>query len=485
MSKDAKNKNVNNGVQDTAQAASDMIAVAISEAAPLFLRHAVRCIDGSMSGGVVNEATLWRDRVAALDLVAVLATSECCHESASLLAAPVITAADRARHDPVRAVREAARRALIALESVKLPVNHSATLPREQNSHILRTMLGARLQNSRIALSTITEAPAPAHVASIRSSYSPTSGLLSCVREATPPTTPPTPKNLEKHPSRVCRRRFLFDRPRTTLKDLPRKASGDVTPHSMQRHIQLEGCVHPKDSEKGGGTIDCDDDEESMSLLATGGNGVYPHIFELVEEVRTLRQRVNSIANRCGEVNSPFSHVDGEKHIRLFTKAAAYSKNFIKDGGELKRDDGAAFGRYPRTSQTSKVPVDSWTIRARDILQRTQEIMLPDSDSFKVDKNAARPRILERLAKAFVMDTVLDVDQLLWLLLFNPSETRHALACSEDIYSAVVQRASMLACEPSDRGMHASALLFALTQGNRENFHTSTTQELSSAPRCE
>lgn len=85
-------------------------AEAASAAAPAFARHAARCVDG-------READ-WRDKVAALDLIEELATSACCRDATRLLATPLAAALRRVRYTKVRAVRDAAHRALTALDAL-------------------------------------------------------------------------------------------------------------------------------------------------------------------------------------------------------------------------------------------------------------------------------------------------------------------------------------------------------------------------------
>ncbi|KAJ8601376.1 hypothetical protein CTAYLR_005032 [Chrysophaeum taylorii] len=122
MSDDAAARNipkVNDSQQHIMVRVAQTIAAAIAEAAPLFARHAARCIDGEITVGIVNDSVGWRDRVAALELVEMLATSDCCCDATSHLCVPLLEAANRARHDSVRAVREAAHRAVLALEALR------------------------------------------------------------------------------------------------------------------------------------------------------------------------------------------------------------------------------------------------------------------------------------------------------------------------------------------------------------------------------
>ena len=69
----------------------------------------------------------WKDRAAALDLVAALAASDCARDAVAPLRRPLEAACDVATHHAVKPVRDAAGRALEALRQLKL-----TALPKRQ-----------------------------------------------------------------------------------------------------------------------------------------------------------------------------------------------------------------------------------------------------------------------------------------------------------------------------------------------------------------
>ena len=104
------------------------LAEGLKAAAPALARHAARCVEGAgnASREIVGQLA-WKDRAAALDLVAALAASDCARDAVAPLRRPLEAACDVATHHAVKPVRDAAGRALEALRQLKL-----TALPKRQ-----------------------------------------------------------------------------------------------------------------------------------------------------------------------------------------------------------------------------------------------------------------------------------------------------------------------------------------------------------------
>ncbi|EGB03292.1 hypothetical protein AURANDRAFT_68142 [Aureococcus anophagefferens] len=174
---------------------------ALDAAAPALARHAARCVEAEAT---TAEALAWRDKAAALDLVEALATNDCTQAAAALVLGPLVGACDRARHHGVKHVRDAAKRALLALEALRArrrDAKHAAARPSRRD---VNALLGAKLPVSAVGLPNHDDAasvdygwPRPATPPSPRRARpggAPVPALdVSRLAEAPIPRAPPSP----------------------------------------------------------------------------------------------------------------------------------------------------------------------------------------------------------------------------------------------------------------------------------------------------
>lgn len=388
--------------------AAESISTAVSEAAPLFARHAVCCLAGEITLGTVNSSIRWEDRFAALGLIEALATSDCCREAVTHVRAPLIAAADRVTHDSVRAVREAARRVLLALEH-----EHFFNSPRNGESRAHDTTMLSLTLGSRIkprSLTAIVEAPAPMHA----------------MEDFEEDLAPRNSMHSQRH------------RP-------PEQYAGSVSPHpkakySKHRAIRSsfspERSAHPLRYEE----ISCFPDVET------------PDQFFL-DEVRTLRRRLNGLTARCDDVTEALQNVpensagpitgEEEKELVALLHRGDINETFRKLLDSPYQNNGAIFRRILLET------------KARDVFR-------------KLDSKRIRARILEQVAEILVSDQSTNSEYLLSWLVVDLLETKRAVsaASNSSLLNDVIQCTSMLSCEPCDRGVMASAVLFALTNNS-------------------